>query len=355
MNNAPQWRTIGRSVQGAAHKRVGLPNQDAIRWYPDSGSGPPLILAVSDGHGSAKCFRSNVGSRLATEAATQLIQDLLAGQPDPTNLTAIKRTAEERLPQELVRRWRDAVEAHLKASPLSEEELSTLEAKRDAKTRQQVADNPILAYGATILSALVTQASILYLQLGDGDILTVMENGDVTRPLPHDARLFANETTSLCMPDAWREVRFRFQAIYGPQPALILLATDGYANSFVNEEAFLKVGSDILDILRSEGLKPVKENLDTWLREASEAGSGDDITLGIIYRNDVLNSLKKAGHMAEAPPAQPQTEPEPAATTTPSPPSEETPVTRRPPIHKENGVEEPVKPWFELLADESTR
>ncbi|MFM7713741.1 MAG: protein phosphatase 2C domain-containing protein, partial [Microcystis sp.] len=63
--NIPQlkWRCIGESVKGASHVRSGLPNQDAIRWFPESGIGLPLILAVSDGHGSAKSFRSDRGSR----------------------------------------------------------------------------------------------------------------------------------------------------------------------------------------------------------------------------------------------------------------------------------------------------
>ena len=59
------WRVIGASVRGAAHLSSGAPNRDAIHWLPEYGAGPPVILAVSDGRGSAKCIRSDVGSRLA--------------------------------------------------------------------------------------------------------------------------------------------------------------------------------------------------------------------------------------------------------------------------------------------------
>ena len=34
------WSAVGQSVRGAAHLRTGLPNQDAIRWLPASGSWP---------------------------------------------------------------------------------------------------------------------------------------------------------------------------------------------------------------------------------------------------------------------------------------------------------------------------
>ena len=98
---------------------------------------------------------------------------------------------------------------------------------------------------------------ILYLQLGDGDILVVAENGEVSRPLERDARLLADQTTSLCSPDAWRDFRVRFQALVDPPPALILLATDGYSNSFVSEAAFLQVGPDVLEMIRGGGLAAV--------------------------------------------------------------------------------------------------
>ncbi|MEJ5308246.1 MAG: protein phosphatase 2C domain-containing protein [Anaerolineae bacterium] len=295
MGKTPQWpagawRVVGRSVQGASHARGGVPNQDAIQWFPESGVGPPLILSVSDGHGSPRNFRSDVGAQFAVAEVTNLMRELLlAGQPDPAKLSTIKRTAEERLPREIVRRWRAAVDRHLADNPITEAELEMLEKRRDPKARRAIEKDPHIAYGATLLSVLITSGFILYLQLGDGDILTVADNGEVTRPMTRDPRLMANETTSLCMDEAWREVQIKFQALYGPHPALVLLSTDGYANSFVNDAAFLKVGSDILDILRTDGLESVEQNLSGWLQDASAAGSGDDITMGIVFPEAILS------------------------------------------------------------------
>ncbi len=156
--------------------------------------------------------------------------------------------------------------------------------------RQAVEAKPGLAYGATLLSVLVTDSFILYLQLGDGDILTVSETGQVERPMPRDERLLGNETTSLSSEQAWRDVQVRFQVTAGTPPALILLSTDGYANSFRDESSFSKVGSDLLDLLRAEGVDKVNDSLKLWLAEASQAGNGDDITLGIICRMDTLQA-----------------------------------------------------------------
>lgn len=307
-----QWRAVGQTVQGASHVRSGLPNQDALCWDPPAGGGPPLILAVSDGHGSAKYFRSDVGARLAVEITVQLLAELLHGQPAPDNLTAVKRLAEERLPQELVRRWREAVKTHLGEMPFTPAELETLAQKDGPRARQAVEKDPFLAYGATIVATLVTDGYILYLQLGDGDILVVSDAGEVSRPLERDARLFANQTTSLCQENVWRDVQLRFQALVEPPPALVLLSTDGYANSFINEEAFLKVGSDLLEMIRADGLEMVAANLAGWLTEASQSGSGDDVTLAVLCRTDIAPSreLVRQAEQLPASVAPPETPPE---------------------------------------------
>jgi WD40 repeat protein/serine/threonine protein phosphatase PrpC len=295
------WRVIGKSVQGASHKRVGLKNQDGIRWHTKSGSGLPLILAVSDGHGSAKSFRSDIGANLAVNTAMEVFHEFWEGQINANNLSAIKRTAEERLPQKLEIKWKEAVDKHIADEPFTTKELDALLKKEGTAGLQAVEKRPLLAYGATLLTVLVTESFILYLQLGDGDILTVSEKHEVMRPLPGDERLFANETTSLCSNNAWRDFRVVFQPLVQP-PALILLSTDGYSNSFRNEEAFLKVGPDILKMIRENGLDKVNESLETWLTEASQAGSGDDITLGIICRMDALKESDEQ-RPAEQPPS----------------------------------------------------
>ena len=159
MGNVPHgpatvWRAIGRSVRGASHVRSSLPNQDAIAWLPKSGEGPPIIVAVSDGHGSPRNFRSDLGSKIAVRLATEIVQSLLVeGQPDPARLSAIKRTAEERLPRELTRRWQEAVNRHLEMQPITPKELDLLEERRDAKARRSVERTPHLAYARCIAPA----------------------------------------------------------------------------------------------------------------------------------------------------------------------------------------------------------
>jgi serine/threonine protein phosphatase PrpC len=296
-----QWQVVGQSVRGASHERSGMPNQDAIRWLPESGAGSPMVLAVADGHGSARYSRSHIGASFAVETAARLIHEFLAGQADVVNLSLIKRAAEDWLPGALVRAWLEAVDEHIKANPFSRAELDALGGGNgrvvapDSESSQgsiiapgsepnvnSGASKLPIAYGATILAAAVAETFVLYLQLGDGEILTVTGSGEVSKPLARDDRLFANETTSLCARDAWRDFRVSFQPIPTTQPALILLSTDGYPNSFRDESGFLQVGSDILEMIYLEGLGEVGERLAGWLTDSTNAGSGDDVTLGIL-------------------------------------------------------------------------
>jgi hypothetical protein len=182
--------------------------------------------------------------------------------------------------------------------------LDALAAKDGPRARQKVEEHPSLAYGATLLVTLVTDAFIAFFQLGDGDILVVSDSGEVTRPIAHDERLFANETTSLSGASAWTEFQTSFQPLAGSPPAMILMSTDGYSNSFRDEDSFLKVGADILDVMRSDGVQKVRGSLREWLAEASKSGSGDDISLGIVYREDAF-APEAAPDATAAPSAEP--------------------------------------------------
>jgi serine/threonine protein phosphatase PrpC len=283
-----EWRVIGETVPGASHLRAGTRNQDAILQIRESSVGLPLILSISDGHGSDKCFRSERGSWFAVGVGAEVLRETLQGISPGTDAAQFGRSLRETLPAQVARRWNEAVAADLARAPLTKEELDRLESKDGLRARQTVEARPALAYGATTLTVALTNSLVIYLQLGDGEIITVSETGEVTQPLPADERLLANETTSLCSEAAAQDFRYACQPLNDPPPALILLTTDGYANSFTDEAGFLKVGSDILELLRRDGFDAVNRSVKGWLEEATQLGSGDDCTLGLILRLDAL-------------------------------------------------------------------
>lgn len=274
---AREWRALGASVRGTQHVRRGLPNQDALAWRPATGGGVDVSLAVADGHGSARHFRSGAGAALAAGIAA----DFLLAQAGALSLdwSGVSRLSAQNWPHALTRRWAEAVSLHLGTHPYDDEER--------AKARAD-GDDVASAYGTTLLGVLATPHFLVHLQIGDGDMLAVSEEGEVSRPLPADPRCLGVSTASLCASDARHQFRARFQALTGAGPALLLAATDGYGVSFAQEEAFAQAGADFLRLLRAEGPEAVQSRLPDWLRETSEAGSGDDVTVALLYRPSAL-------------------------------------------------------------------
>jgi serine/threonine protein phosphatase PrpC len=283
--------------------RSGLPNQDAVQCtvVPGRGSAPAIaVAAVSDGHGGARHFRSQIGSSLAVSTAVAALQNFLAQHAVHDEAHPLEVRDVQELQRTLVDQWLSAVSVDLEHQPLTEQELGELEKGDGGESRTSVETVPILAYGATLLVAAATDNLILFLQLGDGEILTVSPTGETGRPLPADERLLGNQTTSLCQPEAWQEFRASW-AVAPDLPALVLLSTDGYANSFRSDDDFLKIGADYLEIIREQGIATLAEELPEILKEATQQGSGDDITLAILQ-----GELKKSAVEANGTPVKPK-------------------------------------------------
>ena len=77
------WHAIVGSARGAAHHLRGLPNQDAAACQ--DGPGGSIIVAIADGHGHSRHFRSAEGSALAVDvgclAAARLAAAATAAGP----------------------------------------------------------------------------------------------------------------------------------------------------------------------------------------------------------------------------------------------------------------------------------
>jgi Protein phosphatase 2C len=298
------WQVIGHTVRGASHVRRETENQDCIRWISERGR---VILALADGHGSAKSFRSAIGSAFAVAVSIEFASELLQAAPvetagqheDSRFLSLVKDRLETDIPRRIVHKWSERVDQHLARNPFTEQELAALVEQDGQKSKQLIEKNGRLAYGSTLITAIAMESFAVFWQIGDGDVLTVSATGEVIRPVPKDARLIANETTSLCSPGAPRMFRY---AILGTPAPMIMLSTDGFANSFLDDEGFFKFGTDVSEIIVAGGLQKVAVSLPDWLTEITARGSGDDISLGIICRPSLLT-----------PPPDPTADPTPAA------------------------------------------
>ena len=64
---------------------------------------------------------------------------------------------------------------------------------------------------------------------------------------------------------------------------MLMLSTDGFANSYKNAAEFQKTCVDYFDMIERYGADAVAANLKSWLSETSAMGCGDDITALIAY------------------------------------------------------------------------
>ena len=165
----------------------------------------------------------------------------------------------ERLARQVVRRWRAYVDADLERDPPGEAERAlNIYKQRDPHCWRTL-------YGSTLIAAARTDDVGGYLQIGDGDLLRINVDGAVVTPLPNRKDLAINQTDSLCQTDAINHVRLKIQTFSsGAAPTLVLLSSDGYANSFNDEQAFLQVGTDLLDYVDQHGLDWVAARTEGW-------------------------------------------------------------------------------------------
>jgi hypothetical protein len=262
--NAPVWQATTASVRGSHHVRTGRPNQDAVAVGPANDAG--LVMALSDGHGAARHVRSDRGAALAVELALVEVGALELGGRHASE------TPFEAAVDAILKGWRQCVHDDLAARPFTQEEAD--------RAGVDLNDAPLIAYGATLLIALLSSSGIQLAQIGDGDIVLIGSNGEVTTPVPGDARLVADETTSLCASEARADFRFCSIVV---EPAIVMMASDGYGLAFADANWREAVGRDLLVAVGEHGLDQVTSRLPGWLAESARVG-GDDVSVAIAVR-----------------------------------------------------------------------
>ncbi|MBK6885456.1 MAG: protein phosphatase 2C domain-containing protein [Tetrasphaera sp.] len=281
------WDIAAATALGAGHTRSGQPNQDAhqVSELPTG----DVVVAVADGHGGKGYVRSDVGSRLAVSIAIDELTRIANGEPEPLDY----------LPTRIVQRWRGEVMGDVRDRPLTAAEVTRA-------TPATLAD-PFQLYGATLLIAWLGRHGLWAAQIGDGDI-QVFSEGRCVSPIPDDERLVGNLTTSLCGPDAAAD--FRFGSLPDVAPGdLVLLATDGYGNSFVSPEWASEVMPDLAENIDRHGITLVREQLPSWVEQSAAMG-GDDTTVVVVRRRALPAAVPGAGDTVVATVVRP-TGPEP--------------------------------------------
>lgn len=252
------------SVRGASHEEDGTVCQDSARVYLGEDF---AVAAVADGHGSEKHFRSNCGSEMATRVAIRSLCDFRERNGVfPALFADNADKAARRIAANIICGWNNEIAAHIRFKPL---------APRESEISEKYGGIPNeVMYGATLIVACVYEGGCFGLQIGDGDFCADIR-GEMIFPMPEDAKLVGNLTTSLCDSDAISN----FRHFVSTEPfSGVMLSSDGLINSFVNVEDYLKFGRRVLNAVESDAAHSLEEHLKT----RSRCGSRDDISIAAL-------------------------------------------------------------------------
>lgn len=253
------------------------------------------IAVVADGHGDSDCVRSQMGSQLIVEVATECLRGFADGyyeDPYMFKLNAYEREYYLRhITDTIVSQWNDKVRSHLEENPLTEEEIEKLSSK--AAEAYKKGESLAHLYGTTVIGSLLVDSFLILIQQGDGRCEVFYENGEVEQPIPWDDRCFGNVTTSMCDSDSNERFRHYYIDLKQKSVSACFVGTDGVEDSYRNMEGtHMFYRNQCLELIDSE-IKEYESSLSDILSELSRDGSGDDVSIAGIIWPDKLKPLKE--------------------------------------------------------------
>jgi serine/threonine protein phosphatase PrpC len=278
---------FSHSVIGASHIKNGQPCQDASLCVKDKAY---TFIAVADGHGGERYFRSDIGSRIAVQEA----KDAMTNKDVIKALKKAKKGKDrerviEQLKKSILGYWNTSVYLDEEMNHFTDEELAGVSEKYAVRYWEEREHEDIAtAYGSTLIAVLLTDTFTLALQIGDGNCVIVDKDGVFSQPVPACDKCFLNTTTSLCEENAIDTFRHAYIEI---PPAAVLIGTDGIDDCFAGAEKLYDFYRVILTSFRDKNEDTAKTELIDYFPRLSDKGSGDDISIGMMVDKELLRTV----------------------------------------------------------------
>ncbi|WP_270939881.1 protein phosphatase 2C domain-containing protein [Romboutsia lituseburensis] len=232
-------------------------SQDSLKY---KSSKDYIICSVADGHSSDFFEYSHIGSKLACDISIDVIEN----EVDKNKEDILEMLKNEIIQKSIYDKWMAAV-------------------KDDYyKTHPKAYKIEYLKYSTTLVTVVVTKQYILYLKIGDGEII-VNDNKSFFKVVPTKSN---NIVDSLGREDAFKNILFYVEDINDRTIDNIILFTDGYGNCFENEINLYKSLIKTINKYNSNifyRLRLLKE-YNSYLTKLSELNSKDDISIIFLIR-----------------------------------------------------------------------
>lgn len=304
--------TFHETVRGHLHVLNELPCEDSSVSF-SAENGKYYIAIVADGHGSKACFRSDYGSKAATEITENILKQLAETVLESEEIEdrfymdlfsnpRYRQMTIRRLTDTIIAEWHDRVLEDYNNNPPNKEEMGEYAAEYEGEK------NITHIYGTTLLAALQLPKCLILLHQGDGRCDVFYSNGTVDQPIPWDKRCEDTATTSLCDEDVADSFRSCVINLDEKPVAACFLGCDGVEDAYRDTYEELG-GSHILMggvhtffkdlICKLANMNQVA--FESYLRDMlpdfsangkfSKSGSGDDVSVAGIVDMDSVKSL----------------------------------------------------------------
>lgn len=266
---------FSHSVTGASHEVIGLVCQDHSAYETNEYY---AVAVIADGHGSKKHFRSHLGSQFAVEATLETLRRFYS---DPekieSNLPKNHKMIIHNIEKQIIANWNARIQQHLEANPVTEDE------------RKKFTDSEFKAipkesyYGTTLVAAVAGRGYSFGIQIGDGSLVALFEDGDAVMPMVYDESAPANLTASMCNTNA--SSYFNQFYITNKKLLAVYASSDGLYTSFGSEDDFLDYHLILTSQLDHQSFdRSILKNLE----KRSHFGTEDDISLSCVFDKELL-------------------------------------------------------------------
>ncbi|PSL43584.1 serine/threonine protein phosphatase PrpC [Salsuginibacillus halophilus] len=248
---------------GASHIAQGMPCQDACKTGEGRGWFPYTIVAVADGHGDQRHDLSDIGAATAVEVAVRELSNSWH------HYKLYRKSFHDFFcydaGRRIVRAWRQAITHCAETAGVT------------ARPGRSVYER----YGTTVQVAMWANGYVLMAKVGDGEMRFSSDGISLQNPFVAPSDLDSQTTHSLAMKDASRV----WQTAVYPEPApggYVFVSTDGLSNSFPTDQDYNAYVQQLYNVVETHGLEAVSRSWPSWFSSYTHAGSGDDITAGMI-------------------------------------------------------------------------
>lgn len=312
---------ISHYCQGESHKITNKPCQDyACSEITDSYS----MGILCDGHGGERYFRSQEGSRIATEVTCKAIRIFVETLPESIYSQKLDKLLFKGMPfirysqanspiispeyykhaklihealtalfSYIISQWNEKIATHASNHPLTSWELQYVEKKYQDEFLTKQTDPTAgyeKTYGCTLMAYVQTPDYWFAFQIGDGKFLRFQMNESspvFDQPIPWDEKCFLNKTTSICDSKAVEEFRYCYQGD-GHFPEAVFLGSDGMDDSYGDGENLTNFYIQLYKLIAKQGKGKVLKELMKSLPLISQHGSKDDMSVVCIYEENRL-------------------------------------------------------------------